>query len=258
MCPSKNTHILLFWLSDLSRITSNFISFCFFCLQCTVIYFVLLWLYYYSVHCNSNLKEQIKYVVNSKFGLYCFFVCFEVIVYWKNENAPSGYPRCRWVYLIWPIYKITSIIHNDASSSDVYPMLSYHFKIHQHLCLDLFSHVTRGLYHDGRWTDSELQDSFRVDQTTPIRLCWYHLPWYWSSTFFVNSGFDPEFVHMNVWHHWRTANHKPWLKDLLKVKRMKNVMKLNALKMEKVLVHEKGQIKEMILLYQCSHRWNLS
>ncbi len=41
------------------------------------------------------------------------------------------------------------------------------------------------------------------------------VPWCWSSAFFVNSGFDPEFVehvHMNVWHHWRTANHEPWLK----------------------------------------------
>ncbi len=41
------------------------------------------------------------------------------------------------------------------------------------------------------------------------------VPWCWSWTFFVNSGFDPEFVehvHMNVWHHWRTANHEPWLK----------------------------------------------
>ncbi len=29
------------------------------------------------------------------------------------------------------------------------------------------------------------------------------VPWSWSSTFFVNSGFDPEVterVHMNVWH----------------------------------------------------------
>ncbi len=36
-----------------------------------------------------------------------------------------------------------------------------------------------------------------------------------ASTFFVNSGFDPEFVervHMNVRHHCRTANHEPWLK----------------------------------------------
>ncbi len=36
------------------------------------------------------------------------------------------------------------------------------------------------------------------------------VPWSWSSTFFVNSGFDPEFVehvHMNEWHQWRTANH---------------------------------------------------
>ncbi len=36
------------------------------------------------------------------------------------------------------------------------------------------------------------------------------VPWCWSSTFFVNSGFDPKFVEhvlMNVWHHWRTANH---------------------------------------------------
>ncbi len=66
-----------------------------------------------------------------------------------------------------------------------------------------------------------VDDKFRVtglvsswqNQTTPIRLCWYHDADH--STFFVNSGFDPEFVehvHMNVWHHWRTANHEPWLK----------------------------------------------
>ncbi len=73
------------------------------------------------------------------------------------------------------------------------------------------------------------------------------VPWCWSSTFFVNSGFDPEFVehlHMNVWHHWQTANHEPWLKvkGFLKVKRLKN-MNLNAFTMKKVLVHERGQIK---------------
>ncbi len=36
------------------------------------------------------------------------------------------------------------------------------------------------------------------------------VPWSWSSTFFVNSGFDPELmerVHMNVWHQRQTANH---------------------------------------------------
>ncbi len=36
------------------------------------------------------------------------------------------------------------------------------------------------------------------------------VPWSWSSAFFVNSDFDPEFVecmHMNVWHQRQTANH---------------------------------------------------
>ncbi len=44
------------------------------------------------------------------------------------------------------------------------------------------------------------------------------------------------------------------LKDLLKVRRLKNMMNLNAFTMKKVLVHERGQIKEIILLYQCSHK----
>ncbi len=41
---------------------------------------------------------------------------------------------------------------------------------------------------------------------------------------------------------WRTANHEHWLKVLLKVKRLKIMMNLNAFTMKKVLVHERGQI----------------
>ncbi len=38
---------------------------------------------------------------------------------------------------------------------------------------------------------------------------------------------------------------------LLKVKRLKNVRNLNAFEL---LLHERGQIKEIVLLYQCSHK----
>ncbi len=38
------------------------------------------------------------------------------------------------------------------------------------------------------------------------------------------------------------------LKVLLKVKRFNNMINLNAFTMKKVLVHERGQIKEIILL----------
>ncbi len=68
------------------------------------------------------------------------------------------------------------------------------------------------------------------------------VPWCWSSTFFVNSGFNPEFVehvHMNVWHHWQTANHEPRLKVLLKDKRLKNMMNLNAFTIEKSMKEDK-------------------
>ncbi len=119
--------------------------------------------------------------------------------------------------------------------------------------------ITWDLYHDGRWTKFSYRISFdltKPNHSNPALL----VPWCWSSPCFVNSGFDLEFVehvHMNVWHHWRTANHEPWLKVLLKVKRLKNMVNLNAFTMKKVLVHERGQIKEMFLLSQCIHKWNL-
>ncbi len=62
--------------------------------------------------------------------------------------------------------------------------------------------------------------------------------------FLCQPRLDPEFVervHMNVWHQRRTANHEPWLK----VKRLKNMINLNAFTVKKVLVHERGQIKEI-------------
>ncbi len=62
----------------------------------------------------------------------------------------------------------------------------------------------------------------------------------------LNLSFDPEFVdhvYMNVWHHWQTANHEPRLKVLLKVKKLKNMMNLNAFKMKKIFVNERGQMR---------------
>ncbi len=40
-------------------------------------------------------------------------------------------------------------------------------------------------------------------------------------------------------------------------KRLKNMINLNAYTMKKVLVYERGQIKLIILLHQCIHKWNL-
>ncbi len=43
----------------------------------------------------------------------------------------------------------------------------------------------------------------------------------------------------------------PYKTFLLKVKRLKNMRNLNAFEL---LLHERGQIKEIVLLYQCSHK----
>ncbi len=66
----------------------------------------------------------------------------------------------------------------------------------------------------------------------------------WSSAFSVNSGFDPEFVehdHIYVWHHWGTANHEPWLKVMLNVKILKNMMNLTVFTMKKYLFMKKDK-----------------
>ncbi len=68
----------------------------------------------------------------------------------------------------------------------------------------------------------EITADYRTGFTDKMRI-----KYRWSSSFFVNSGFGPKFVehvHMNMWHHWRTSNRGPWLKVLLKVKRLKNMM----------------------------------
>ncbi len=99
--------------------------------------------------------------------------------------------------------------------------------------------VTRGLYHDGRWTNSELYDTFWVDKTKPLQSGFVG-PMKLLINFLCQVRVDPVFVEheqMYVWHHWRTANHEPWLKVLLKVKRLKNMINWN------VLVHERGQIQ---------------
>ncbi len=52
------------------------------------------------------------------------------------------------------------------------------------------------------WISFEL-----TNQTTPIRFRWYMML---IINFLCQLGLDPELmkrVHMNVWHHWQTANH---------------------------------------------------
>ncbi len=83
---------------------------------------------------------------------------------------------------------------------------------------------------------------------------------------------DPELmerVHMNVWHQWQTANHNTeqvWFTSRERASEIQNsfvkgweIIEYEEFKRisTEVLVHERGQIKEIILLYQCSHKWNL-
>ncbi len=97
---------------------------------------------------------------------------------------------------------------------------------------------SRGLYYDCRLTNSELQDKFWVDKTKPLQAL--SVPW----NFLSQPRLDPELmerVHMNVWHHRRTANHNTeqvWLTSarfktrLLKVKR-ENTFPLKSMKEDK-------------------------
>ncbi len=118
--------------------------------------------------------------------------------------------------------------------------------------------------------DEQIQ-SYRIslswqNQTTPI--CFVGTMKLIIS-FLCQLRLDPELMermHMNVWHQRRTANHNTeqvWFtsreraseiqNSLLKVHHMRNFKHIST----EVLVHERGQIKEIILLYQCSHKWNL-
>ncbi len=82
---------------------------------------------------------------------------------------------------------------------------------------------------------------------------------------------DPELMertHINVWHLLRTANHNTeqvWFPTRERPSEIQNYFVKGWLINEyeefkristEVLAHERGQIKEIILLYQCSHKWN--
>ncbi len=73
------------------------------------------------------------------------------------------------------------------------------------------------------------------------------VPWSWSSTFSVNSGFDPELVeheHMKVWLQQWTSNHMLVRELLPKIKRLNNINDLNTFTQQDEKIHEQEKLKD--------------